>query len=718
MAAAHGGKSRLGELIARGGDQHGDQHRQEGKLDFEDLLAKVSSAHSDALRRLEVRNEVLTEEISKLRDALSRLEGPQAGSVGSDDDDVEQSPTAPPQLQRDCLHTMFQQTRSVSSSSKRTLVTRPSSLDDLQSTGVDGLDVDTGQRKSINLIHPQQQTPQRLQKAVSGVKDSCSTAGSGFFPGTAFMPRKLSSRLPSDLPLPGGGVRDPDMVEVGSSRLLTAVRRTNRKSGPASLSLTPGSFQITWKRAVSVVRAKALKKLRYFINSFGFDIFCTLVIVVNAISVGYEVHILARGLEVPFGLRVLDILICIWYGIEFVLRLWADRFTQNPWWNFFDFVMLVACIVDLTINLQHVPRNYTVVRFLRFVRLLRVLKMLKIGKTVNNYFIVFSKMTYCLLQSLPSLTSAALVIVVFTYISSVLLTQMATDYREDLIIDEIGLEEYYGSLDRTFYSLVKTTFNGQAWGELMRPLTFVSFISSFIFMTYLIVTLLCFLNVIQGVFVDSALQSTAHYKDLIVAEAQQKKITLLEHLQDVFHEIDTDRSGYITVQEFEACLATPGGRAFFEVMGLSTVQAQELFRLIDGDASQTVDIDEFCQGCLQVMGEAKNFDIQCIIAENRKVLHRWTYFIDNFESTLRTTVAKALLQAPVGPPLSLPQRKPGRHHSSPMHNATGRRHSLEFQVPESKLEMQDGSQSLSVTEESQKDEGGYDQPEDDMISCV
>eukprot|EP00971_Amphidinium_carterae_P131844 2611454-Amphidinium_carterae.1 len=206
----------------------------------------------------------------------------------------------------------------------------------------------------------------------------------------------------------------------------------------------------------------------------------------------------------------------------------------------------VACIIDISVPEKHLPNNSSIFQFLRFVRVVRILKMLKIGKTANNYFIVFSKMTFCLLQSFPPLLSAATCIVVFTYIIAVLLTQSATDHRQSLSSDAIGLTEHYGSLDRTFYSLVKTIFNGQSWGELMEPLTYVNSTSSGIFILYMVLTLLCLLNVVHGVFVDSALQSTAHYKELMVAEQQQKRLMLVRHLQDVFREIDKDKSGYIT----------------------------------------------------------------------------------------------------------------------------------------------------------------------------
>mmetsp|Transcript_5205 Transcript_5205/g.12535 ORF Transcript_5205/g.12535 Transcript_5205/m.12535 type:complete len:821 (-) Transcript_5205:58-2520(-) len=441
------------------------------------------------------------------------------------------------------------------------------------------------------------------------------------------------------------GVRDPDRVELGGEELLKAINKHTSADGFESTA--PLTFR-PWRkrnvsRAGSMVSSSTLR--RKVIRSVEFDIFCALIITVNAVNVGIEVQLLSSGRDIPATIIFIDLAIVVWYSLELCLRVWADRISTNVLWNSFDCLMLVVSLLDIFVDVEQ-ARGMSIVRFLRFVRVLRVLKMLKIGKTVNNYFLVFSKMTYCLLQSLPSLISAVSVIMIFTYITAVIITQAAMDYDGSDAQTSRDLQDYYGSLEKTSYSLVKAIFNGQSWGDLMMPLTHVSHVATVIFLAYLMLTLICFLNVVNGVFVDSALQSTAHYKELMVAQAQQKRIMLLQHLEDVFHEIDTDNSGYITVQEFDACLQTAGGRAFFEVVGLSTVQAYDLFRLIDVDGDHSVDIDEFANGCMTFMGEAKNFDIQCIIAENRQTLLKWNAFIDNFDAALAKSFAGILNGSP------------------------------------------------------------------------
>mmetsp|Transcript_61313 Transcript_61313/g.145994 ORF Transcript_61313/g.145994 Transcript_61313/m.145994 type:complete len:750 (-) Transcript_61313:46-2295(-) len=610
------------------------------EVDFPELLHHVAAVHAEAMHHIARQNEALSAELSELRKASvaqSFADGLQEqaleadASLGESDTEVAR-PWKLPKFIVEPEHAMM------------------------------------GQEK---IFMPTIHDPRHPPESVDGTPINKTFTGLSTTNSCARKSTQKSilhaTSMPAQMPSsqseggPDGKVRNPTGVSQVSDRFFNAIRSVKRRThgSTGTKAHTPAEMRVSWSGIATSRYRLFTKRLQVVVQSSLFDLLCTIVIITNAVNVGYEVHKQAVGDKVPEASHYIDVVTVLWYSIELILRLWADGFRRNRFWNIFDFIMLVVGVLDLTVDMDTMPRNYSIVRFLRFVRVFRVLKMLKIGKTVNAYFLVFSKMTYCLLHSVPSLLSAATVIMIFTYICAIILTQAVTDYRDTLQVENLDLRVDYGSLDRTFYSLTKATFNGQAWGELMQPLTFVSFFSTFVFLMYLMVILLCFLNVIHGVFVDSALQSTAHYKEIMVAEVQQKRVMMSQHLQDVFHEIDTDKSGYITVQEFAACLETPGGRAFFEVMGLSTVEAYDLFRLIDDDASETVDIEEFCQGCLRVMGEAKNFDIQLIIAENRQVLEKWMSFVHSFDTTIKPLILKALQTQEAAPALASPQGSAG-----------------------------------------------------------
>merc|ERR1719221_1260996 len=119
------------------------------------------------------------------------------------------------------------------------------------------------------------------------------------------------------------------------------------------------------------------------------------------------------------------------------------------------------------------------------------------------------------------------------------------------------LRECYGSLGLALYSLYMAMTGGRSWGELMDPLVEVGWFYVLLFLMFISLTFFGVLNIVTAIFVDSAMQSQQHYKDLLIQENLMKKEVYTQHLRDVFQQIDADCSGYINGDEMEFCLAEP-----------------------------------------------------------------------------------------------------------------------------------------------------------------
>merc|ERR1712217_899791 len=86
--------------------------------------------------------------------------------------------------------------------------------------------------------------------------------------------------------------------------------------------------------------------------------------------------------------------------------------------------------------------------------------------------------------------------------------------------------------------------------------------------------------------------------------------------------------------ELEVFMCDDDLRLYLEALDLSMVETMSLFRLLDADDSGEVDIDEFCEGCLRLKGEAKSFDIHCLMYENQRMLGVWKEFMAFVEEHL------------------------------------------------------------------------------------
>merc|ERR1719282_1196129 len=97
-------------------------------------------------------------------------------------------------------------------------------------------------------------------------------------------------------------------------------------------------------------------------------------------------------------------------------------------------------------------------------------------------------------------------------------------------------------------------------------------------------------------------------------------------MKTVFRTIDQDGSGEISSAEMERFLTDPDLKSYVDALGISAENTRMLFRLMDLDESGKIDVDEFCDGCLRLQGEAKSMDVHTMIYQVRQFLSKWSEF--------------------------------------------------------------------------------------------
>merc|ERR1712032_1615216 len=102
--------------------------------------------------------------------------------------------------------------------------------------------------------------------------------------------------------------------------------------------------------------------------------------------------------------------------------------------------------------------------------------------------------------------------------------------------------------------------------------------------------------------------------------AEKKKY--MDNLRKLFNNVDTDESGLVTVHEFETLMTNDALQAHFAAMEIEPDDAWTLFKLIDKDKTNCIDIDEFVLGCMRLKGAAKGIDVALLLENNRVLLKR------------------------------------------------------------------------------------------------
>jgi hypothetical protein len=381
---------------------------------------------------------------------------------------------------------------------------------------------------------------------------------------------------------------------------------------------------------------------RACVRNAYFDSICGAIICANAVISGIETEVLAQSGSSTTELQIMQWALNSWYLMELMLRIWAygHQFWcgEDKYWNLFDTFLILSVVMDVLESM--IGARFQVVRnarVLRAVRLFRIVRTLRIIRTLK-YVREFRKMVYSLMSSVQTLFWSCLLMFGVMYTFALWFTQSAAHYSHNNG-SNAGLERYYSSFGKTMYSLFGAVSDGYSWHVLVDPWIAVDdHLSVALFLLYITTVIFGLLNIVTSVFVESAMHATRHFQDLLM-DARKKDLEMYTyHLERIFRKIDTDNGGTISFDEMNEFLTAEHSElpAYLEALGISSDDVWVLFKLLDRDSSGEVDIHEFCAGCLQLKGDAKSFDVNCMIYESRAMAQTQSDFMEFVEDRLES----------------------------------------------------------------------------------
>lgn len=125
------------------------------------------------------------------------------------------------------------------------------------------------------------------------------------------------------------------------------------------------------------------------------------------------------------------------------------------------------------------------------------------------------------------------------------------------------------------------------------------------------------LNVVTGVFCQSAIDSAQNDHANVVQSMLANKEAHVEKIKELFSRLGADKTGLITYGMFEEGIQSPAVIEYFETLGLDVWDAWSFFKLLDLDAGGSVEIEEFFKGCLRLRGQARGVDLGKLLHDQR-----------------------------------------------------------------------------------------------------
>lgn len=380
-------------------------------------------------------------------------------------------------------------------------------------------------------------------------------------------------------------------------------------------------------------------KLGDFVRSSFFTNFVMLLIVGNAVLLGVEIDISSRvgQYEVPLWFGIVNTILVFIFVTETILKLLAvgcNEFWKGEecLWNGFDFVIVSLSVAETVIDWlaqtmsssADGSNSFRIMRALRLARTLRGVRLIR----VFRYFSALRGLILSIFSTMGSLLWTLLLLLILFYTFSCIFAQLVTDHCRFATIDLTGdpnavpvcpvlLEQYWGNVMDSMMTLFMSITGGINWLDAYAPLREVSPIALGLMNLYIVIGFFTILNVVTGVFVNTAIESAGADKDLATLKQLQKKVENMSALQEVFQEIDQHDINGVTLDDLEDALSEEKLGTFLESLGISTDDAWSLFMLIDADHNGIVDLEEFVQGCMQLRGPAKSLQLAKMAYENK-----------------------------------------------------------------------------------------------------
>jgi len=154
-----------------------------------------------------------------------------------------------------------------------------------------------------------------------------------------------------------------------------------------------------------------------------------------------------------------------------------------------------------------------------------------------------------------------------------------------------------------------------------------------LFLVYVAVMFFALLNIVTGIFVNDAVEMAQLDRDVMMRFEQDNRRHVMKSLEGIFAQIDKG-TGLVTLEDFSASLERPHIAALLSHLQLEISDAVSLFKALDVDGSEGLEMEEFVMGCLQIRGQAKTVDMVTLMRENKRLMKKLTKSSSRHEDSL------------------------------------------------------------------------------------
>ncbi|CAK9105993.1 unnamed protein product [Durusdinium trenchii] len=389
----------------------------------------------------------------------------------------------------------------------------------------------------------------------------------------------------------------------------------------------------------ALLRKSLLGWMRSVVASWSFEAFFALAIFSNSIFIGVEVHYAAHhaNSSMPPVFFYIDQIYAGLFLVELVLRVMAEGrpfFFRSPnlAWNYLDLMINATSVLNLVSAVASTSSedtetikasgNMRIIRILRLTRVIRVVRIVKIVRFIR----ALRSLVHSIFGTMKVLLWSVLLLIMIMYVFAIVFTDVSNEYSSGF--EEISeehsqfLRKHFFDLERSIITLFQSICNGLNWGDVADKLNELSRVWGYLYIIYIAFCMFAVLNVMTGMFCQSAIESAERDQELHIQAVLSTKQQQIETFMSMFEMLQQDlgrrATGNLTFMEFEELFDKPHIRSFFEALDVETKDAWTLFNLMDISGSGDLEASEFVEGCMRLKGPARAIDVSLLLREQRR----------------------------------------------------------------------------------------------------
>eukprot|EP00928_Gymnodinium_smaydae_P094452 TRINITY_DN7936_c0_g3_i2.p1 TRINITY_DN7936_c0_g3~~TRINITY_DN7936_c0_g3_i2.p1 ORF type:complete len:679 (+),score=90.80 TRINITY_DN7936_c0_g3_i2:218-2038(+) len=407
--------------------------------------------------------------------------------------------------------------------------------------------------------------------------------------------------------------QQPELEEQSGNRRWSEHERRLRAK---SMALNKTDIQ----KIQSLQRHQKEEELR---RTVRFEVLASALLITNLLMLGFQTEyktVLSPDAGSILAFKIIDTIYALAFTVELGLRMHMIGFegylsSKDRFWHLFDVVVVLIQLVEIIFLIVEMSLQgggndslesvVVIGRIVRLARIVRIVRVIRVMRALRPFKILIN----AIYGTLKSCLWALILLVIIMYGFALIFAETVHDHLAAGQSFDGDLHRYFGSLSKSIFTLAKAVLGGMDWQDAVLPLEDVSPSLVMLFTIYVVFVNLAVMNVVAGLFLQSALTQAQQDQDHLIQQRLAEKEEFTRRLRNLFERLDTSMDGDISLAEFETHLEDDHMKAFLESFEIDPSDAWTLFRLLDADGGGSVDSEEFVDGCIRLKGNAKTIHV-------------------------------------------------------------------------------------------------------------